>query len=61
MWVVNSYMLLELLKGVVRPLGECVETSVEVTVRHMPVGHERGLRHGVVGGEPVKRIGHHLD
>jgi len=40
MWVVNSYMLLELLESVVRPLGEGVESRVQVPVWDVPVRQE---------------------
>ena len=52
--VVDAYVLLKLLEGVVRALREGVQAAcVEVAARHMAVRHERCRRHGVVGGEPV--------
>lgn len=58
--VVNSYVLLEVLKGVVRSLGQAVEAAVKVARRDMAVGEQRGGGDGVVRREPVKRVGQHL-
>lgn len=61
MGVVDADVLLELLEGVVGPLGKIVETAVvEVAVGHVPVGEE-GVLGDVVGGEAVERVGQHRD
>jgi len=61
MLVVNSYMLLELLEGVVRPLRKTIEAVMHVAVGNMAVGQQCGGGNLVVGREPVERIGQHLD
>jgi hypothetical protein len=61
MWVVDSYMLLELLEGIVGPLGHAIHAMVHVPVGNVAVGEQRGGGDGVVGRKPVKRIGKHLD
>ena len=58
---VHTDMLLELLKGVVRPLRHALEAvGVEVRVRDMAVGEESGGGDGVVWREPVERVRQHV-
>jgi hypothetical protein len=61
MWVVDSYVLLELLEGVVRPLRKTVEAVVHVPVGNMAIRQQGGGGDGVVRGEAVEWIGKHLD
>lgn len=62
MRVVNAYVLLKLLQGVVGALGEGVEASrVEMGGLDMAVGKESRGGHRMVGREPVERVGQHLD
>ena len=62
MRVVDAYVLLELLQGVVGALGEGVEASrVEVGRLDMAVGEESRGGDRMVGREPVERVGQHLD
>ncbi len=58
--VVHTDMLLQLLEGVVRALGEGIQTGgMHVAGLHVAIGQECGRRQGVVGGEAVERIGQH--
>ena len=58
--VVDTDVLLQLLQGVVRALGEGVHAGgVHVCGRDMAVGEQRGGGDGVVGRKAVEWIGQH--
>lgn len=60
--VVCSYMLLEVLKGVVRTLRQPVQSRwMDVAWRNMAVRKERRGRQRVVWRESVKRIRQHFE
>lgn len=62
MGVVNANMLLQMLKGVVRSLGQSFESRVlHVVGRHMPIRQESRGRERMVRGESMKRVGQHCD
>lgn len=57
-------MLLELLEGIVRSLGQSVQAGrMEVSPGNMAVtvGEKCVRRDGVIGREPMKRVGQHVE
>lgn len=57
---VHADMLLELLKGVVRTLGNTLKARVEVRVGDMTVREEGGGRYGVIRRKAMERIRQHV-